>query len=70
MSNLVQFGYEAGYVTYEEALVLLEPAAKRLQASFSSWRRAYENYLDGYGWWSGTGYAGAKRLGDGERKAV
>lgn len=58
MSNLVQFGYEAGYVTYEEALVLLEPAAKRLQASFSSWRRAYENYLDGYGWWSGTGYAG------------
>lgn len=58
VSNLVQFGYEAGYITYAEALALLEPAAKRLQASFTSWEKAYENYLDGYGWWSGTGYAG------------
>lgn len=58
MSNLAQFGYEAGYVTYAEALALIEPAAKRLQETFSSWESAYENYLDGYGWWSGTGYVG------------
>ncbi len=58
ISNLAQFGYEAGYVTYPEALALLEPAAKRLQETFSSWESAYENYLDGYGWWSGTGYTG------------
>lgn len=51
MSNLVQWGYNAGYITYEEALSLLEPAAKRLCETFSSWDEAYENYLDGYAWW-------------------
>lgn len=58
ISNLAQFGYEAGYISYTEALALIEPAAKRLRETFSSWESAYENYLDGYGWWSGTGYAG------------
>ena len=52
MSNLVQWGYSAGYVTYEEALLLLEPAATLLSENFSSWDEAYENYLDGYTWWS------------------
>lgn len=52
MSNLVQWGYTAGYVTYEEALALLEPAAILLFANFSSWDEAYENYLDGYNWWA------------------
>ncbi len=52
MSNLVQWGYTAGYVTYEEALALLEPAAMLLCESFSSWDEAYENYLDGYNWWA------------------
>lgn len=52
MSNLVQWGYTAGYVTYEEALVLLEPAAILLSENFSSWDEAYENYLDGYNWWA------------------
>ncbi len=52
MSNLVQWGYLAGYVTYTEALALLEPAATRLQENFRSWDEAYENYLDGYHWWS------------------
>ncbi|MCI9402070.1 MAG: DUF1266 domain-containing protein [Oscillospiraceae bacterium] len=52
MSNLVQWGYTAGYVTYEEALALLEPAAILLCANFSSWDEAYENYLDGYNWWA------------------
>ena len=53
MSNLVQWGYVAGYITYPEALALLEPAATLLCENFSSWDEAYENYLDGYIWWSG-----------------
>lgn len=52
MSNLVQWGYNAGYITYAEALALLEPAATLLQQNFSSWEEAYENYLDGYNWWA------------------
>lgn len=52
MSNLVQWGYEAGYITYAEALALLEPAARLLCENFSSWDEAYENYLDGYNWWA------------------
>lgn len=52
MSSLVQFGYTAGYVTYAEALALLEPAAILLCANFSSWEEAYENYLEGYNWWA------------------
>lgn len=52
MSNLVQWGYLAGYITYPEALALMEPAAKSLKANFKSWDEAYENYLDGYNWWA------------------
>jgi len=52
MSNLVQWGYAAGYLTYGEALELLEPAAILLSQNFSSWDEAYENYLDGYNWWA------------------
>lgn len=52
MSNLVQWGYTAGYVTYPEALALMEPAARILQANFDNWEDAYENYLDGYNWWA------------------
>ena len=52
MSNLVQWGYLAGYVTYPEALTLLEPAAQLLHDNFKNWDEAYENYLDGYNWWA------------------
>ncbi len=52
MSNLVQWGYAAGYLTYPEALALLEPAAAALHENFSSWEEACENYLDGYNWWA------------------
>lgn len=51
ISNLVQWGYTAGYISYEEALSLLEPAAATLCERFSSWDEAYENYLDGCHWW-------------------
>ena len=58
MSNLVQWGYAAGYVTYAEALALVEPAATLLCENFSSWEEAYENYLDGYNWWDRTDLGG------------
>lgn len=54
MSNLAQWGYAAGYVTYAEALELVEPSAILLCETFSSWEEAYENYLDGYNWWART----------------
>lgn len=54
MSNLAQWGYTAGYLTYAEALYLVEPAATLLCETFSSWEEAYENYLWGYAWWSRT----------------
>lgn len=52
MSNLVQWGYTAGYLTYTEALELIEPAARLAQETFSSWKEFYLNYLDGYNWWA------------------
>lgn len=48
MASLVQKGYEAGYLTYAEALAAVEPAARMVKANFKSWDEAYENYLDGY----------------------
>ena len=52
MSNLAQWGYMAGYLTYEEALELARPAAELASATFSSWEEFYENYLEGYAWWA------------------
>lgn len=52
MSNLAQWGYVAGYLTYEEALELVEPAARMAAETFSDWDEFYLNYLDGYNWWA------------------
>lgn len=52
MANLVQWGYTAGFLTYEEALALIEPAAQMTAETFCSWEEFYENYLDGYNWWA------------------
>lgn len=54
VANLSQWGYMAGYLTYNEALAAAEPAAKKLQKNFSSWEEAYDNYVDGHVWWSYT----------------
>lgn len=53
VSTLAQFGYLGGYVTYYEALELVEPAAKKVSQTFSSWEAACENYLEGYCRWAG-----------------
>lgn len=52
MSNLAQLGYLGGFLTYEEALAMVEPSAKRCRETFTSWEEFYENYLDGYNWWA------------------
>ena len=52
MGTLVQWGYTAGYLTYAEALELVEPAAQLTQETFTSWDEFYMNYLDGYNWWA------------------
>lgn len=54
MGAMVQWGYIAGYITYEEALALVEPAAQLTQETFTSWDEFYLNYLDGYNWWART----------------
>lgn len=54
MASLAQMGYTAGYLTYEEALTLIQPSAEILSANFSTWDEAYQNYMDGYAWWSRT----------------
>ena len=58
VSSLAQWGYTAGYLTYPEALALVEPAAQCLKKNFTSWDAAYENYLRGYYSWSGESLAG------------
>ena len=52
MGAMVQWGYIAGYITYEEALALVEPAAQLTQEAFTNWDEFYLNYLDGYNWWA------------------
>lgn len=47
---LTQWGYTAGYVTYDEAMELLEPAAEELAKTFQGWDEVYENFLEGYYW--------------------
>ena len=54
VANLIQWGYCAGFLSYNEAVAFAEPAAMLLEANFSSWDEAYENYVDGYNWWSGN----------------
>lgn len=52
MGAMVQWAYTAGYITYREALELVEPAAQLAQETFADWDEFYLNYLDGYSWWS------------------
>lgn len=58
MGAMVQWGYHAGRLTYEEALALVEPAARLTAENFSSWEEFYENYLDGYNWWARNNVVG------------
>lgn len=69
MGAMVQWGYNAGYLTYEEALELIEPAARLTQETFSSWHEFYLNYLDGYSWWARNNIYTARETYEEELKA-
>ena len=53
VSHLAQWGYLAGYVTYAEALAMVEPAAEALSSRYSNWKQLQEDYLEGYMKWGG-----------------
>lgn len=53
VSTLAQWGYLSGYVTYGEALSLIEPAATKVAKTYSSWDAAYRDYMTGYCSWAG-----------------
>jgi hypothetical protein len=49
--NLIWFankGFAAGYLKEEEAWAWMEPAAKRLQASFHSWKDCQDSFVAGH----------------------
>ncbi|MCD7948202.1 MAG: S-layer homology domain-containing protein [Oscillospiraceae bacterium] len=51
-SNVALWGYKVDYITRDEALALFAPASTLLAEHFDTWDEAYDNYLDGYAWWS------------------
>ena len=57
VSSLAQWGYLAGYVTYPEALALVEPAAQKVCETYGSWDEAQGAYLAGYCKWAGLSAA-------------
>lgn len=46
----LEWGYPAGYVTYDEVMELLQPAVEELTEAFDTWETVYENFLEGYYW--------------------
>ena len=49
---LCRWGYQSAYLTEDEAWGHIIPAARLLQATFSSWKELGENYLIGREFWS------------------
>src|SRR6266849_4791686 len=50
--TLCRWGYLVGYLTEDEAWDRIMPAARRIQATFDSWKDLGENYLIGREVWS------------------
>lgn len=48
VGQLAAWGFTAGYISLEEAMDLLYPAAKTIRESYGSWEEACEDYLQGY----------------------
>ena len=53
VSHLAQWGYLSGYVTYAEALAMVQPAAETLCSRYSNWKQLQKDYLEGYMKWAG-----------------
>lgn len=69
MGAMVQWGYNAGYITYAEALELIEPAARLAQETFTDWNEFYMNYLEGYSWWARNDVNAARETYEEELRA-
>ena len=52
-TNLINTGYQAGYLTEDECWPLLLDIARRAQANFSSWQELSNNFLQDRAIWSG-----------------
>lgn len=48
VAHIASWGYSAGYLTADEALELVKPAAQLLHDTYSSWDEAYEDWITGY----------------------
>lgn len=53
VGTIMEFGYGAGFCTYEEALDKCLEAAKIAQEYFNSWEEFNQSYLYGYAYWLG-----------------
>lgn len=48
VAHIASWGYAAGYLTADEALGLIEPAAQKLQKDYVCWDDAYADWINGY----------------------
>lgn len=64
VGHLASWGYSAEYLTADEALALVKPAAQKLKAAYGNWDEAYADWLEGYKAFSGSEeeYASRKEL--------
>jgi len=52
--HLAGWAYISEIIELDEAYLLMESAILLLRSTFTSWDEAYDNYMDGYAWWSQT----------------
>ena len=50
--SVLEMGYAAGFLTYDEAVSQATEVAKLAQTTFSSWEEFNQSYLYGYSYWS------------------
>ncbi len=53
-ANMINQGYDAGYISEEEAWNLLIANARQVQSNFSSWQEMSNNFLDSRQVWAGV----------------
>lgn len=54
VAHIASWGYSAGYLTAQEALDLVKPAAQELRDTYTNWDAAYGAWLSGYLAWGGS----------------
>lgn len=48
VAHIASWGHAAGYLSADEALNLIKPAAQKLQQAYTCWDDAYADWIDGY----------------------